>query len=39
MGVTPQDADAEIKGGIGHAEEGGLGGRRRRPPRERTEDQ
>jgi protocatechuate 3,4-dioxygenase beta subunit len=47
MGVTPADKDAEIKGGIGHAEGhggpggprgGGPGGPRRRPPRQRPGD-
>jgi protocatechuate 3,4-dioxygenase, beta subunit len=36
MGVTPQDAAAGIKGGIGHSEGMGPGGPpRRRPPRNR----
>ncbi|HEX4146146.1 MAG TPA: protocatechuate 3,4-dioxygenase [Pirellulales bacterium] len=41
MGVTPEDRDAAIKGGIGHAEEAGRGfpggPPRRRPPRPKDE--
>ena len=42
MGVTPQDADGQIKGGIGHSEAGGEGGfpggPQRRPPRQRDDE-